>query len=94
MITDAERYGGPINQLKAIDGFEEKEMWLAYGEEYDVGRKRDKEAKERIKREAQVSRDWEEGRWAGRTGEWRRRRWVRIVKRVSVDGQGDEMTKS
>jgi Integral peroxisomal membrane peroxin len=75
-------------------GIEEKEMWQAYGEEYDVGRKRDKEAKERIRREAQVSRDWEEGRWAGRTGEWRRRRWVRIVKRVSVDGQGDEVTKS
>ena len=45
-------------------------------------------------RVAQVSRDWEEGRWAGRTGEWRRRRWVRVVKRVSVNGQGDEVTKS
>jgi hypothetical protein len=75
-------------------GIEEKEMWQAYGEEYDLGRKRDKEAKERIKREMQVSRDWEEGRWAGRTGEWRRRRWVRVVKRVSVDSQGDEMMKS
>ena len=65
-------------------GFEEEEMWLAYGEEYDVGKRRDKEAKERIKREAQVGRDWEEGRWAGRTGEWRRRRWVRVVRRVSI----------
>jgi hypothetical protein len=75
-------------------GIEENEMWMAYGEEYDVGRRRDKEAKERIKREAQVGRDWEEGRWAGRTGEWRRRRWVRVVRRVSVGGNGDEGTKS
>jgi hypothetical protein len=75
-------------------GIEENEMWMAYGEEYDVSRRRDKEAKERIKREAQVSRDWEEGRRAGRTGEWRRRRWVRVVRRVSVDANGDESTKS
>jgi len=75
-------------------GIEEDEMWLAYGEEYDVGKRRDKEARERIKREAQIGRDWEEGRWAGRTGEWRRRRWVRVVRRVGVDGAGDEVTKS
>jgi hypothetical protein len=75
-------------------GIEEQEMWLAYGEEYEVGKKRDKEAKERMKREAQVGRDWEEGRWAGRTGEWRRRRWVRLVRRVGVGGTNDEITKS
>jgi Integral peroxisomal membrane peroxin len=74
-------------------GIEEYEMWMAYGEEYDVGKKKDKEAKERIKREAQVGRDWEEGRWAGRTGEWRRRRWVRVVRRVGVSNS-DEATKS
>ena len=73
-------------------GMEEHEMWLAYGEEYDVGKRRNKEAKERIKREAQLGRYWEEGRWAGRTGEWRRRRWVRVVRRVSVGGSGDENT--
>ena len=41
----------------------------------------------------EVGRDWEEGRWAGRTGEWRRRRWVRVVRRVGV-WSGDEVTKS
>lgn len=39
-------------------------------------------------------RDWEEstmarGSVAGRTGEWRRRRWVRIVQRVGSEGSWD-----
>lgn len=30
--------------------------------------------------------DWEEGTGSERTGEWRRRRWIRLVKRVVEDG--------
>ena len=70
-----------------------EEMWLAYGdaESVDGGREKEKkrEKKERYKREALVGRDWEEGRWKGKTGEWRRRRWVRLVKRVAVDRDDD-----
>ena len=81
-------YGGWVWDLPPTvksPGFEEDEMWLAYGEEYGLGSgEKKKDLKEKLKREAKVGRDWEEGRWAGRTGEWRRRRWVRVVKRVGV----------
>ena len=64
-------------------GTEEDERWLAYGDDVgDVGRRLNK--KQKAKHEAKLSKDWEEGRWAGKTGEWRRRRWVRVVKRVGV----------
>lgn len=70
------------------------EVWLAYGD-YNVGdldskaekdRKRDLK-KLKAERESGGQKDWEEqikfgGR--GRTGEWRRRRWVRVVKRKQI----------
>ncbi|OJD12345.1 hypothetical protein AJ78_07037 [Emergomyces pasteurianus Ep9510] len=38
-----------------------------------------------------VKRDFEEGSaGAGGTGEWRRRRWVRVVQRISVDESGSD----
>ena len=68
-------------------GTEDDERWLAYGDDVgDVGKRLDK--KQKAKHEAKISRDWEEGRWAGKTGEWRRRRWVMVVKRVGLGIEG------
>jgi hypothetical protein len=65
------------------------DIWLAYGDyelpasskEEEKARKKKAKDKEHRKTE---SRDWEEATRVenrGRTGEWRRRRWVRLVKR-------------
>ncbi|KAI1613234.1 integral peroxisomal membrane peroxin-domain-containing protein [Exophiala viscosa] len=85
-------FGGWVWDLPPVPGSganREDDLWLAYGE-YDVpstshmkedGERRKKNAEKRIK-------DWEEGTIVdnkGRTGEWRRRRWVRLVKRKPVD---------
>lgn len=73
------------------------DLWLAYGdydvpkvgvksvskEEEKARKKREKEKDKRAKKEG-VVRDWEEAtrlEKRGRTGEWRRRRWVRLIKR-------------
>ena len=68
------------------------EVWLAYGDyHFAEGDEKEKAKKssllKKLKKEREATRDWEEqikfgGR--GRTGEWRRRRWVRIVKRRAV----------
>jgi hypothetical protein len=72
-------------------GGREEEVWLAYGE-YDVP-KAEKEKLKKLKK--QRSKDWEEATHYGgigssglRTGEWRRRRWTRVVKR-RVAGEND-----
>ncbi|KIV83971.1 hypothetical protein PV11_05951 [Exophiala sideris] len=85
-------FGGWVWDLPPIPGsgaHREDDLWLAYGD-YDVpstshmkedGERRKKNAEKRIK-------DWEEGTIVdnkGRTGEWRRRRWVRLVKRKPVN---------
>lgn len=73
----------------------DEEVWLAYGD-YNIGDLDSKEQKEKAKKNAKKlqaerdsggSKDWEEqvhfgGR--GKTGEWRRRRWVRVVKRKQI----------
>ena len=73
------------------------DLWLAYGdydvpkvgviskskEEEKTRKKREKEREKREKG-SEKERDWEEAARLenrGRTGEWRRRRWVRLVKR-------------
>ncbi|EXJ77246.1 hypothetical protein A1O3_10404 [Capronia epimyces CBS 606.96] len=70
------------------------DLWLAYGD-YDVpsiGGEDEKGRKKKDKdkaRKANRSKDWEEATRLdsrGRTGEWRRRRWVRLVMRKAVDG--------
>ena len=54
----------------------------------DQKRSRSRKEKEREQAKAKMAqRDWEEARGQGRTGEWRRRRWVRTVQRI---GAGDE----
>ena len=71
----------------------EEEVWLAYGEDYGLTQKEKKES-EKIKKHQKKLSDWEEGtRWsdgAMKTGEWRRRRWVRTVKRVSLSASEKE----
>ncbi|RVX70962.1 hypothetical protein B0A52_06120 [Exophiala mesophila] len=75
------------------------DLWLAYGD-YDIPlstTEREKEqkkrkGKDRKKKDPSVgsTRDWEEATALenkGRTGEWRRRRWVRLVKRKMVAGE-------
>ena len=94
MDTDGgeiEQYGGWVWDLppKGGSGGSNEEMWLAYGVTYDAGSK--KTRKNDYKKEVQAGRDWEEGSWAGdKTGEWRRRRWVRLVKRIGVNGLGGD----
>ena len=84
---------------KVGEGGRDEEVWLAYGD-YDLSttdkeekRKKDKKELEKKKKEKKEKRDgardkdWEEGvRYgsAGRTGEWRRRRWVRVVRRREI----------
>lgn len=71
----------------------EEEVWLAYGEDYGLTQKEKKES-EKIKKHQKKDSDWEEGmRWSDgsmKTGEWRRRRWVRTVKRVSLSAAEKE----
>jgi Integral peroxisomal membrane peroxin len=71
----------------------EEEVWLAYGEDYGLTQKEKKES-EKTKKHQKKDSDWEEGaRWSEgslKTGEWRRRRWVRTVKRVSLSGAEKE----
>lgn len=40
-------------------------------------------------KEKLVKRTWEEGNGLGKKGEWRRRRWVRVVERMAIGNTGD-----
>lgn len=72
-------------------GFREEDLWLAYGD-YNIpagemGSKTVKAHKKSHSKTLSKDKDWEEVTQygnRGRTGEWRRRRWVRLVKRKSV----------
>ena len=88
-------FGGWVWDLppKVGEGGRDEEVWLAYGD-YDFPA-RDKEDEKRRKRDKLRGRktgeskekDWEESvRYGsgGRTGEWRRRRWVRVVRRREI----------
>ncbi|KAL2431009.1 hypothetical protein ABEF95_001107 [Exophiala dermatitidis] len=93
-------FGGWVWDLPPAPGTganRDEELWLAYGD-YDLslgsgsqqeekGRKRKDKDKDKARKPKQ-SKDWEETTRLdvrGRTGEWRRRRWVRLVKRKPVD---------
>ena len=110
-----EEFGGWVWDLPPLPKHDfnvDDDMWLAYGggsDDINGGGGRTKEAqkkmgkkqkeKERKAREERRQKDWEEARFQGRTGEWRRRRWVRLVKRIGVDssertGTSKESTKA
>lgn len=70
----------------------DEEVWLAYGDynfaEDEKAKRKGKRDERTIEEKAKVKKDWEEQiRFGsrGRTGEWRRRRWVRIVRRRKVN---------
>ncbi|RMZ74896.1 hypothetical protein DV737_g5641, partial [Chaetothyriales sp. CBS 132003] len=69
----------------------DEEVWLAYGD-YSLP-DHDEHQPGRNDTEATGEKDWEESvRYgnSGRTGEWRRRRWVRLVRRKWVSSNGPE----
>lgn len=89
-------FGGWVWDLppKVGEGGRDEEVWLAYGdydfstrEEQEKERKRKREREKGHKKGESRDKDWEEGvRYGtrGRTGEWRRRRWVRVVRRREI----------
>lgn len=91
-------FGGWVWDLPPAPGSganRDDDLWLAYGD-YDVPSVSREDEKKRRKKDkdkahkADQGKDWEEATRLdsrrGRTGEWRRRRWVRLVKRKAVDG--------
>ena len=82
-------------------GGRDEEVWLAYGD-YDLPssmstKEKEKRKKELTKeKEKRRQKDWEEAVRYGsanglRTGEWRRRRWMRVVRR-KVEGANERGT--
>lgn len=67
-----------------------------YGDLWEPDGKRSRKGKEKEKDSKEVARAWEEGTGGGHgTGEWRRRRWIRVVKRVSISpDKGSDASKS
>ena len=84
-------FGGWVWDLppKVGEGGRDEEVWLAYGD-YDFPareKEKDKKGHKKAETKGQKEKDWEESvRYgnSGRTGEWRRRRWVRVVKRRQI----------
>lgn len=70
---------------------DEDEDLLLYGSEAEAKRQKKKQAKlkGKGKEKAKQQQDWEEGQM-GKTGEWRRRRWVRNVSRIGQAGEQSE----
>ena len=106
----AEEFGGWVWDLPPLkEAYEDDDdLWLAYGGGTDdinggggdtraaTRKKLGKKELERQKRAMAEKRqkDWEEARHSGRTGEWRRRRWVRVVRRIGMNGEeGDSGEK-
>lgn len=93
-LSDASEFGGWVWDLppRIGEGGRDEEVWLAYGD-YELPSSQKKDAKDKKKDKTHKklqSRDWEESvRYggAGRTGEWRRRRWVRVVRRREIREQ-------
>lgn len=61
----------------------EGERWV-YDIMYDVGGNGEVDSSATKGREREKRKDWEEGKGLGKTGEWRRRRWVRTVQRRPI----------
>ncbi|KIX05517.1 uncharacterized protein Z518_06389 [Rhinocladiella mackenziei CBS 650.93] len=87
-------FGGWVWDLPPAPGSganRDDDLWLAYGD-YDVpgiGTRDDEKRKQKKEKDrSRKPKDWEETaklEHRGRTGEWRRRRWVRLVKRKVVE---------
>ncbi len=91
-------FGGWVWDLppKVGEGGRDEELWLAYGDydfpardkkEEEAERKGDRVKERGTRNKESRGKDWEESvRYGaeGRTGEWRRRRWVRVVRRRQI----------
>ncbi|KAK2753495.1 hypothetical protein FQN54_007885 [Arachnomyces sp. PD_36] len=84
-----EQVGGWVWDLRPADSSrtstegDDEGSIAGYGDLWEPDGKRKGKGKEKETKE--VPRTWEEGTGGGHTtGEWRRRRWIRVVKRVSV----------
>ena len=91
-------FGGWVWDLppKVGEGGRDEELWLAYGDydftardkkEEEAKRKRDRVKDKVTRNKESKGKDWEESVVyvaGGRTGEWRRRRWVRVVRRRQI----------
>jgi hypothetical protein len=90
-------FGGWVWDLPPAPGSganRDDDLWLAYGD-YDlpsVGvRNAASRKEEKSRRKREKEKDWEEATKLenrGRTGEWRRRRWVRLIKRKVTVASG------
>jgi Integral peroxisomal membrane peroxin len=78
-------FGGWVWDLPGAKSLvEEEEMWLAYDDGEAAKNQGKKDWTKRTNNGP--GKDWEESTaWGGKTGEWRRRRWVRMVRRIGVD---------
>ncbi len=66
---------------------DEEEKWVAYDDDERGSTKRNGKKDKMKKVPYSTGKDWEESTtWGGRTGEWRRRRWVRLVRRTGLGG--------
>lgn len=72
------------SRVSTEDGNDEDSV-ATYGDLWEPDGKRNRKGKEKERETKDVGRTWEEGTGGGHeTGEWRRRRWIRVVKRASV----------
>lgn len=72
---------GGSSRVSTEDGNEEGSA-AGYGDMWEPDGKRNRKGKEKDPKE--VGRSWEESTGGHATGEWRRRRWIRVVKRVGL----------
>lgn len=80
--------GGWVWDLPSIRQETDDDLTLAYGDLPETLSPRKQKGKEKEKKEKAKSQDWEEGNGSFGVGEWRRRRWVRIVQRISLPPAG------
>jgi Integral peroxisomal membrane peroxin len=80
-------FGGWVWDLPGRESpTEEEETWLAYDDDAGEPRRKSGRADQSKQANNAPGNAWQESTiWAGRTGQWRRRRWVRLVRRIGVD---------
>jgi hypothetical protein len=81
--------GGWVWDLPQTRQESDDDLTLAYGDLPETQSPKKSKSKEKEKeKEKAKSRDWEEGNASYGVGEWRRRRWVRVVQRISLPPEG------
>ncbi|KAL9114401.1 MAG: hypothetical protein Q9227_001482 [Pyrenula ochraceoflavens] len=82
----SDEFGGWVWDLPPLNKDDDNDdAYSIAGQSIDSRKKaKAKKEKENVK-SRKLEKDWEEARGQGRTGEWRRRRWVRIVQREGAE---------